>query len=236
MAARCSLLQEYLHFYCDPPLCHRDIKSSNILLDENFVAKLSDFGLAHSSRDGSVCFEPVNTDIRGTPGYVDPEYVVTQELTEKSDVYSYGVVLLELITGRRAVDEGRNLVEMSQRFLLAKSKHLELVDPRIKDSINDAGGKQLDAVVTVVRLCTEKEGRSRPSIKQVLRLLCESCDPVHSAFAKAVEEEIGWDSRKRSNLRIQRGDSRIFGPSSSTTSRSHYSRSLPHSPINGFSF
>jgi serine/threonine protein kinase len=59
---------EYLHFYCDPPLCHRDIKSSNILLDENFVAKLSDFGLAHSSRDGSVCFEPVNTDIRGTPG------------------------------------------------------------------------------------------------------------------------------------------------------------------------
>ncbi|CAD5315068.1 unnamed protein product [Arabidopsis thaliana] len=187
---------EYLHFYCDPPLCHRDIKSSNILLDENFVAKVCNFGLAHSSRDGSVCFEPVNTDIRGTPGYVDPEYVVTQELTEKSDVYSYGVVLLELITGRRAVDE----------------------------------------VVTVVRLCTEKEGRSRPSIKQVLRLLCESCDPVHSAFAKAVEEEIGWDSRKRSNLRIQRGDSRIFGPSSSTTSRSHYSRSLPHSPINGFSF
>ncbi|XP_010461815.1 PREDICTED: probable receptor-like protein kinase At1g49730 isoform X1 [Camelina sativa] len=227
---------EYLHFYCDPPLCHRDIKSSNILLDENFVAKLSDFGLAHSSRDGSICFEPVNTNIRGTPGYVDPEYVVTQELTEKSDVYSYGVVLLELITGRRAVDEGVNLVEMSQRFLLTKSKHRELVDPRINDSIDDAGVKQLEAVVAVVRWCTEKEGRSRPSIKQVLRLLCESCDPLHSAFAKAVEGEIGWDSRKRSNLRFQRGDSRIFGPSSSTTSRSHYSQSLPHSPINGFSF
>ncbi|CAE5959770.1 unnamed protein product [Arabidopsis arenosa] len=224
---------EYLHFYCDPPLCHRDIKSSNILLDENFVAKLSDFGLAHSSRDGSVFFEPVNTDIRGTP---DPEYVVTQELTEKSDVYSYGVVLLELITGRRAVDEGKNLVEMSQRNLLTKSKHRDLVDPRIKDSIDDAGRKELEAVVAVVRWCTEKEGRSRPSIKQVLRLLCESCDQLHSAFAKAVEEEIGWDSRKRSNLRIQRGDSRIFGPSSSTTSRSHYSRSLPHSPINGLSF
>ncbi|CAH8255097.1 unnamed protein product [Arabidopsis lyrata] len=220
---------EYLHFYCDPPLCHRDIKSSNILLDENFVAKLSDFGLAHSSRDGSVCFEPVNTDIRGTPGYVDPEYVVTQELTEKSDVYSYGVVLLELITGRRAVDEGKNLVEMSQRFLLTKSKHWDLVDPRIKDSIDDAGRKELEAVVAVVRWCTEKEGRSRPSIKQVLRLLCESCDQLHSAFAKAVEEEIGWDSRKRSNSRIQRGDSRING-------QLNYSRSLPHSPINGLSF
>lgn len=151
-------------------------------------------------------------------------------------MYSYGVVLLELITGRRAVDEGKNLVEMSQRFLLTKSKHWDLVDPRIKDSIDDAGRKELEAVVAVVRWCTKKEGRSRPSIKQVLRLLCESCDQLHSAFAKAVEEEIGWDSRKRSNSRIQRGDSRIFGPSSSTTSRSHYSRSLPHSPINGLSF
>ncbi|KAL1219039.1 putative receptor-like protein kinase [Cardamine amara subsp. amara] len=228
---------EYLHFYCDPPLCHRDIKSSNILLDENFVAKLSDFGLAHSSRDGSVCFEPVNTDIRGTPGYVDPEYVVTQELTDKSDVYSYGVVLLEIITGKRAVDEGRNLVEMSQRFLVTKSRHRELVDPRIKDSIDDDdGGKQLEAVVAVVRWCTEKEGRSRPSIKRVLRMLCESCDPLHNGFAKAVEEEIGWDSRKRTNLRFKKGDSRKFGPSSSTASRSNFSQSLPHSPINGLSF
>ncbi|KAL8541404.1 hypothetical protein ACS0TY_002606 [Phlomoides rotata] len=60
---------EYLHFYCDPPLCHRDIKSSNILLDENLVAKIADFGLAHASKDGSIFFEPVNTDIRGTPGW-----------------------------------------------------------------------------------------------------------------------------------------------------------------------
>lgn len=61
-------MQEYLHFYCDPPLCHRDIKSSNILVDENFVAKVADFGLAHASKDGSICFEAVSTDIRGTPG------------------------------------------------------------------------------------------------------------------------------------------------------------------------
>ncbi|CAH2036268.1 unnamed protein product [Thlaspi arvense] len=222
---------EYLHFYCDPPLCHRDIKSSNILLDENFVAKLSDFGLAHSSRDGSVSFEPVNTDIHGTPGYVDPEYVVTQELTEKSDVYSYGVMLLELITGKRAVDEGRNLVETSQRLLVTKSRHVDLVDARIKDSIDDDDGeKQLEAAVTVVRLCTEKEGRSRPSIKQVLRLLCESCDTLHSGFARAVEEEIGQDSRKRTVLRFQKSNNRIFGSSSSTNSRSFCSRSLPHSP------
>ncbi|KAI3695580.1 hypothetical protein L1987_78578 [Smallanthus sonchifolius] len=59
---------EYLHFYCDPPLCHRDIKSSNILLDENFLGKVADFGLAYASKDGAICFEPVNTEIRGTPG------------------------------------------------------------------------------------------------------------------------------------------------------------------------
>ncbi|CAN8288428.1 unnamed protein product [Cochlearia groenlandica] len=228
---------EYLHFYCDPPLCHRDIKSSNILLDENFVAKLSDFGLAHMSRDGSVSFEPVNTDIRGTPGYVDPEYAVTQELTEKSDVYSFGVMLLEIITGKRAVDEeGTNLVETSRRFLDTKARHCELLDPRIKETVTNDGEKRLEAVVTVVRLCTEKESRSRPSIKQVLRLLCESNDPLHSGFARAVEGEIGEDSMKRTVLRFQRSNKRIFGSSSSNASRSFCSRSLPHSPINGLSF
>ncbi|ESQ47968.1 hypothetical protein EUTSA_v10020248mg [Eutrema salsugineum] len=225
---------EYLHFYCDPPLCHRDIKSSNILLDEKFVAKIADFGLAHASRDGSICFEPVNTDIRGTPGYVDPEYVVTQELTEKSDVYSYGVVLLEIITGRRAVDEGRNLVEMCQRLLVSESRRIELVDPRIKDRID---GEQLETVVAVVRWCTEREGVARPSIKQVLRLLCESCDPLHLGLAMAVEEDKGRSLRGDSSF-----DIRGLASSSSNTSRSHCSRSFlletgsPHSPPNGLSF
>ncbi|KAL5985080.1 hypothetical protein ACLOJK_036316 [Asimina triloba] len=127
---------EYLHFYCDPPLCHRDIKSSNILLDENFVAKVADFGLAHASRSGSMNFEPVNTDIRGTPGYMDPEFVITQELTEKSDVYSYGVLLLELVTARRAIQESRNLVEWSQKFMVTDSRLPELVDPAIAGSFD----------------------------------------------------------------------------------------------------
>ncbi|KAG2271415.1 hypothetical protein Bca52824_065970 [Brassica carinata] len=165
---------EYLHLYCDPPLCHRDIKSSNILLDENFVAKLADFGLAHASRDGSVCFEPINTDIRGTP----------------------------------------------------ESRRVDLVDSRIKDCID---GEQLETVVAVVRWCTEKEGVARPSIKQVLRLLCESCDPLHMELAMAVEEHKG---------RSLRGDSGLAS-SSSTTSRSHCSRSFlleTGSPPNGLSF
>ncbi|RVW49789.1 putative receptor-like protein kinase [Vitis vinifera] len=193
---------EYLHFYCDPPLCHRDIKSSNILLDENFVAKVADFGLAHASKDGSICFEPVNTDVRGTPGYMDPEYVITRELTEKSDVYSYGVVLLELVTARRAIQDNKNL---------------------------------LQTVVTIVRWCTQREARARPSIKQVLRLLYESSDPMHNGFVQAVEDEEYEETEERgrtSKGKMNRGDG-IFHSgdgrclaSSSSTSRSYCSRSF----------
>ncbi|KAL6010756.1 hypothetical protein ACLOJK_001198 [Asimina triloba] len=222
---------EYLHFYCDPPLCHRDIKSSNILLDENFVAKVADFGLAHASRSGSMNFEPVNTDIRGTPGYMDPEYVVTQELTEKSDVYSYGVLLLELVTARRAIQESRNLVEWSQKFMVTDSRLPELVDPAIAGSFDL---EQLQTVVRIAKWCTQREGRSRPSVKQVLRLLYERLDPVHSGFVQAVEDEdeaVGGGGRvsrgkfHNSEVVFHSGDARCL-QSSSSTSRSYCSKSF----------
>ncbi|XP_059647801.1 probable receptor-like protein kinase At1g49730 isoform X2 [Cornus florida] len=223
---------EYLHFYCDPPLCHRDIKSSNILLDDNFVAKVADFGLAHASKNGSICFEPVSTDIRGTPGYMDPEYVITQELTEKSDVYSYGVVLLELVTARRAIQDNKNLVEWSQVFMTSESRLHELVDPSIGDSYDL---DQLQTVVTIVRWCTQREGKARPSIKQVLRLLYECSDPMHSGFVEAVQDEEyeGTEgSRRTSKGKMHRsevifhsGDGRCLA-SSSSTSRSYCSRSF----------
>ncbi|KAJ6409595.1 hypothetical protein OIU84_009153 [Salix udensis] len=170
---------EYLHFYCDPPLCHRDIKSSNILLDENFVAKVADFGLAHASKDGSICFEPVNTDIRGTPD----------------------------------------------------SRLPELVDPRIRDSFDM---DQLQTIATIVRWCTQREGRARPSIKQVLRLLYESSDPMHSGFVRAVEDEEceGSEGRGRTSKgKSHKGDTIFHSEdgrylaSSSSTSRT--SRGAP---------
>ncbi|KAL8541403.1 hypothetical protein ACS0TY_002606 [Phlomoides rotata] len=231
---------EYLHFYCDPPLCHRDIKSSNILLDENLVAKIADFGLAHASKDGSIFFEPVNTDIRGTPGYLDPEYVITQELTEKSDVYSYGVVLLELITGRRAIQDNKNLVEWAQVYLESEPRINELLDPYLGDAFDF---DQLQMVLGIVRWCTQREGRTRPSIKQVLRLLYESSEPMHSGFVEAVEDEDceeGTENRGRKsrgkNVYFS-GDARCLA-SSSSTSRSYCSRTFllemgsPQSPNN----
>ncbi|XP_022984703.1 probable receptor-like protein kinase At1g49730 [Cucurbita maxima] len=235
---------EYLHYYCDPPLCHRDIKSSNILLDENFVAKVADFGLAHASKGGSVFFEPINTDIRGTPGYMDPEYVITQELTEKSDIYSYGVLLLEIVTGRRAIQDGKNLVEWSLAYMISDSRISELVDSSIKSSFNL---DQLHTVVSIVRWCTEGEGRTRPSIKQVLRLLYESSDPMHQGLIEAVDDEEygGNEGRQsmskrkmhKSDVIFQCGDGRYLA-SSSSTSRSYCSRSFlletgsPQSPPN----
>ncbi|KAF6143976.1 hypothetical protein GIB67_017584 [Kingdonia uniflora] len=223
---------EYLHFYCDPPLCHRDIKSSNILLDENFVAKLADFGLVHASRSGAISFEPVSTDIRGTPGYMDPEYVVTQELTEKSDVYSYGVFLLELVSARQAIQDNRNIVEWSQIYMETDSRLPELVDTAIRDSFNI---EQLQTVISIVRWCTQREGRIRPTIKQVLRLLYESSDPMYNGFIEAVEGENCDGTKnceKTSKGKIHNsegifhsGDARYL-PSSSSTSRSYCSRSF----------
>eukprot|EP00897_Mesotaenium_endlicherianum_P003981 jgi/Mesen1/3610/ME000020S03147 len=93
---------EYLHESCSPPVIHRDFKSSNILLDAEFRAKVSDFGLAKLVQDGGM--HAGTTCVLGTFGYVSPEYVMTGQLTEKTDVYSFGVVMLELITGRKPVD------------------------------------------------------------------------------------------------------------------------------------
>ncbi|KAI3952289.1 hypothetical protein MKW92_047488 [Papaver armeniacum] len=224
---------EYLHFYCEPPLCHRDIKSSNILLDENFVAKVADFGLAHASKTGAISIEPISTDIRGTPGYMDPEYVVNEELTEKSDVYSYGVLLLELVSGRHAIQDGRNLVEWSQIYMADESRLPELVDPNVGESFDL---EQLLTIASIIRWCTQREGRARPSIKQVLRVLYESSDPMHIGFVNAMEDG-DYEGGERSKGKVHRseviyhsGDARYL-PSSSSTSRSYCSRSFLLEPV-----
>lgn len=119
-------------------------------------------------------------------GYIDPEYVVTQELTEKSDIYSYGVLLLELVTGRKAIQDKRNLVEWFQNFMATYSRLSKMVDPAVGDSLNF---EQLNMMVGIIQLCTHPEGRLRPSIKQVQRIFSDHLDTVKSSSSENQEDE-----------------------------------------------
>lgn len=102
---------EYLHDKMKPPIIYRDLKCSNILLDDGYHPKLSDFGLAKVGPSGDKTH--VSTRVMGTYGYCAPDYAMTGQLTFKSDIYSFGVVLLEIITGRRAIDYTKSVAEQN---------------------------------------------------------------------------------------------------------------------------
>lgn len=159
---------EYLHEHRNPPVVHRDLKSSNILLDSNFNAKLADFGLAVTSG-----IQSKNIEISGTLGYVAPEYLLDGKLTDKSDVYAFGVVLLELLIGRKPVeqmspDQCQSLVSWAMPQLTDRSTLPNIVDPVIKDTMDL---KHLYQVAAVAVLCVQQEPSYRPLITDVLHSL-----------------------------------------------------------------
>ncbi|KAL0327066.1 UNVERIFIED_CONTAM: Proline-rich receptor-like protein kinase PERK9 [Sesamum angustifolium] len=163
----------YLHEDCHPRIIHRDIKSSNILLDNNFEARVSDFGLAKLAMDVNT---HVTTRVIGTFGYMAPEYASSGKLTEKSDIFSYGVVLLELITGRKPVDSSQpqgeeSLVEWARPLLklaLKRQQFEGLADPRLQGQYADADMfRMVEAAAASVRHSSVK----RPKMGQVVRAL-----------------------------------------------------------------
>ncbi|XP_052136508.1 probable LRR receptor-like serine/threonine-protein kinase At1g67720 [Oryza glaberrima] len=158
---------EYLHTGCSPTIIHRDLKSSNILLDKNMRAKVADFGLSKPVVDGS----HVSSIVRGTVGYLDPEYYISQQLTEKSDMYSFGVILLELISGHEPISNDnfglhcRNIVEWAR-------SHMESGDIHgIIDQSLDAGYdlQSVWKIAEVATMCVKPKGVLRPSISEVLK-------------------------------------------------------------------
>ncbi|KAI4351883.1 hypothetical protein L6164_006188 [Bauhinia variegata] len=155
----------YLHHDCDPRIIHRDIKSSNILLDENFEAHLSDFGIAKCI---STSRTHASTYVLGTIGYIDPEYARTSRLNEKSDVYSFGIVLLELLTGRKAVDNESNL----HQWILSKADNntvMEAVDPEVSVTCMDLS--HVRKTFQLALLCTKRNPSERPTMHEVARVL-----------------------------------------------------------------
>jgi serine/threonine protein kinase len=155
----------YLHSSASSPIYHRDVKSTNIMLDEKYRAKVSDFG---TSRTVTVDHTHLTTVVSGTVGYMDPEYFQSSQFTDKSDVYSFGVVLVELITGEKSISflrsqENRTLATY---FILAmkENKLFDIIDARIRDGCMLS---QVTATAKVARKCLNLKGRKRPSMREV---------------------------------------------------------------------
>ncbi|EFJ14281.1 hypothetical protein SELMODRAFT_120844 [Selaginella moellendorffii] len=171
IAAGAAMGLEYLHDKANPPVIYRDFKSSNILLDNNFHPKLSDFGLAKLGPVGDKTH--VSTRVMGTYGYCAPEYAMTGQLTLKSDVYSFGVVLLELITGRKAIDNSRpagehNLVAWARPLFKDRRKFPSMSDPLLQGRYPMRG---LYQALAVAAMCLQEQAGTRPLIADVVTAL-----------------------------------------------------------------
>ncbi|KAL8122912.1 serine/threonine-protein kinase RIPK-like [Apium graveolens] len=155
----------------EQPVIYRDFKASNILLDSDFSAKLSDFGLALDGPQGDNTH--VTTRIMGTEGYAAPEYIMTGHVTTKSDVYCFGVVLLELLTGKKAMDTSRptrekNLVSWLRPLLRDSQKLDRIIDPKLDGEYSRKGAKKL---ATLAYHCLSHNSKTRPTMVDVVMTL-----------------------------------------------------------------
>ncbi|XP_040861475.1 serine/threonine protein kinase-like protein isoform X2 [Glycine max] len=161
----------FLHEEAERPVIYRDFKTSNILLDAEYNAKLSDFGLAKDGPEGDKTH--VSTRVMGTYGYAAPEYVMTGHLTSKSDVYSFGVVLLEMLTGRRSMDKHRpngehNLVEWARPHLGERRRFYRLIDPRLEGHFSVKGAQK---AALLAAHCLSRDPKARPLMSEVVEAL-----------------------------------------------------------------
>lgn len=174
----------YLHSAASRPIYHRDIKSTNILLDDKFRAKVADFG---TSRMVSMEKTHITTQVQGTFGYLDPEYFHTSQFTDKSDVYSFGVVVVELLTGQVPISSSGRPAEaqsLASYFIMCmdQGRLYDILDPRIMEGAKE----EITVVANLARRCLNLNGRKRPTMREVtaelegiqrLRRMCSNIEP-----------------------------------------------------------
>ncbi|XP_058187704.1 receptor-like protein kinase FERONIA isoform X2 [Rhododendron vialii] len=194
---------DYLHTSTRCGIIHRDIKTTNILLDKDWVAKISDFGLC---KEGTTrhSHTHVSTDVKGTFGYLDPEYFLTRRLTKKSDVYAFGVVLLEVLCGRQSLDlslveEQRSLAWWAQQCI-KEEKYDQLIDPKLRDQIPP---QCLKVFTEVANKCLHKHSSGRPTMTDVvasLECMLASQEQPKNACTEEGEEEKGVEEEEAVNV------------------------------------
>ncbi|KAF8102414.1 hypothetical protein N665_0198s0118 [Sinapis alba] len=187
IAMEAALGLEYLHIGCTPPMVHRDIKTANILLDENFKAKLADFGLSRSFQGGG---KQESTVIAGTLGYLDPEYNHSGRLSEKSDVYSFGIVLLEMITNQPVINQTSEKSHITEwvGFKINRGDIIEIMDPNLlKDYDSNSAWRALELAMS----CADPSSSKRPSMSKVIQELkeCIVCESVRVNNNKGLESQ-----------------------------------------------
>ncbi|KAL3535613.1 hypothetical protein ACH5RR_004074 [Cinchona calisaya] len=197
----------YLHEDSSPRVIHRDFKSSNILLEHDFTPKVSDFGLARTALDEEN--KHISTRVMGTFGYVAPEYAMTGHLLVKSDVYSYGVVLLELLTGRKPVDMSQppgqeNLVSWARPLLTSKEGIESIIDTTLGP---DLPFDNISKVAAIASMCVQPEVSNRPfmgEVVQALKLICNECDETKETRSRSCSEgDLSLDVDARTNTTLE---------------------------------
>ncbi|CAI9098085.1 OLC1v1034666C1 [Oldenlandia corymbosa var. corymbosa] len=201
---------EYLHTGCVPSIIHRDLKTSNILLDKNMRAKVSDFGLSKLAVDGA---SHVSSIVRGTVGYLDPEYYISQQLTEKSDVYSFGVILLELISGQEAIsnesfgDNCRNIVQWAKTRI--ESGDIQaIIDPMLQ---NEYDIQSMWKIAEKALWCVQPHGSMRPPISEIIKEIQDAI--VIERGAEATREGSSSDISRHSLNSFRNNGSQDLGAS-----------------------
>ncbi|KAL5156663.1 LRR receptor-like serine/threonine-protein kinase IOS1 [Glycine soja] len=198
IAVDAALGLEYLHNGCKPPIIHRDIKSTNILLNEHFHAKLSDFGLSKIMPTDGVTH--VSTVIAGTPGYLDPDYCISNRVTEKSDVYSFGIVLLEIITRQPVIARSQENIHISEwvSSLIAKEDIKAIVDSRLGGDFDSNSARK---VIKLAMACISPKPNERPMMKIVVTELMETLS-TELARTKYIDANLTRDSAEPVNTNM----------------------------------